>query len=66
MGKILIRAVYEFIYEIDDDFIEEYESPEQYFNENLEDIREDVLENQLEEYKPEELLEFSYYGYEEN
>ena len=55
MGKILIRAVYEFIYEIDDDFIEEYESAEQYFNENLEDIREDVLENQLEEYKPEEL-----------
>lgn len=66
MGKILIKAVYQFIYEIDDDFIEEYESPEQYFNENLEDIREDVLENQLEEYKHEELLEFSYYGYEEN
>lgn len=66
MGKILIKAVYEFIYEVEDEFIEKYDSPEHYYNENLEDIREDVLENQLDYYEPEKLLELSYYGYEEN
>ena len=66
MGKILIKAVYQFIYEVEDETIENYESPEHYYNENLEDIREDVLENQLDYYEPEKLLEMSYYGYEEN
>lgn len=66
MGKILIRAVYEFIYEVEDEFIKKYDSPEQYYNENLGDIREDIIENQLDYHEPEKLLELNYYGYEEN
>ena len=65
MGKILIRAVYEFIYEVEDEFIEKYDSPEQYYNENLGDIREDIIENQLDYHEPEKLLELNYYGYED-